>query len=283
VSHPFQHLRDDGHNRVSKITHGDNTRTSKHSDVVEDKALIKSMVKPAALKAHGGPAKARLDRPAPAKGGRVGKTTVNIVIADKGKQDQPMPPMMPPQGAAPLPPPKPPMPPMGGPPGMPPGAGMPPGMPMRKAGGRVAKKSDGGSLSSTRTFREGIDYSDPDSDKNYHNKGSRGALDEAIDYARSKSDRSMGDGPTRYNAALKRKAGGRIKSGPAWAEGLKNGTPVEHSPGKNDTKLIDHSRAKLTRKTGGRIEASDAKGPKMTAGADTGKGRLEKTALQKRK
>jgi len=207
VAHPYQSLRDDGHNRVSKITHGDNTRTSKHSDVVEDKALIKSMVKPAALKAHGGPAKARLDRPARAKGGRVGKTTVNIVIADKGKQDQPMPPMMPPQGAAPLPPPKPPMPPMGGPPGMPPGAGMPPGMPMRKAGGR-------------------------------------------------------------------------IKSGP---EGLKNGTPVEHSPGKNDTKLIDHSRAKLTRKTGGRIEASDAKGPKMTAGADTGKGRLEKTALQKRK
>lgn len=74
-----------------------------------------------------------------------------------------------------------------------------------------------------------------------------------------------------------RKRGGavKMKSGPAWEEGLKNGTPVEHAPGKNDGALIDHSRAALTRKHGGRASYP------LSAGADSGPGRLQRTRAQK--
>lgn len=72
-----------------------------------------------------------------------------------------------------------------------------------------------------------------------------------------------------------RKAGGRIKDGPAWAEGIRSGTKVSHTPGRND---IDHLATKppITAKTGGRIA------PKMTAGSESGPGRLQKTRMQKR-
>lgn len=89
----------------------------------------------------GAPAKARLDRKGPPKGGKAG-TNVNIIIAPKGGGSEapampPMPPPMPPMAA------KPPMS-MPPPPGPPPMAGPPPGpMPggpmMRKHGGRVKK------------------------------------------------------------------------------------------------------------------------------------------------
>lgn len=80
---------------------------------------------------------------------------------------------------------------------------------------------------------------------------------------------------------VKRASGGAVKSGPTWDEGRRNGTQVTHSDGKNDTALIDHSRAKLTRQKGGRVEMGSGMGPKMHAG-DNGTGRLEKAAMQKR-
>lgn len=78
-----------------------------------------------------------------------------------------------------------------------------------------------------------------------------------------------------------RASGGRIKSGPAWAEGLRNGTPVEHTDGKNDTKDIVRPR-QVTYAKGGKVEAGKGMGPRMTAGAESGEGRLQKTAMQKR-
>lgn len=120
----------------------------KHSDAAEDKKLVKSMVKKVALRADGGAVKARADRPARKKGGRVKKssTTVNVItggaspVAGLGAAPSPMPP--PPMAAAP--PPMPPRPPMIAPPGAPgPGApGLPPGpmLPPHASGGRAYKK-----------------------------------------------------------------------------------------------------------------------------------------------
>lgn len=68
------------HRRVGHILkgyggHGDigSPHRSHHTDEPEDRALVKAMVKPGALKhkAHGGKVKHRLDKPHRAKGGRV--------------------------------------------------------------------------------------------------------------------------------------------------------------------------------------------------------------------
>lgn len=82
-------------------------------------------------------------------------------------------------------------------------------------------------------------------------------------------------GRTRYAA------GGKVGDGPAWREGLRNATPVQHADGKNDAGNIHRGR-QVTFSTGGPVEANKA-GPKMTAGSESGEGRLQKTALQKRK
>ena len=114
--------------------HGGSVKS--HPDVAADKALIHHMVKPAALKAAGGPVGVK---PHGKRGGK-GKTNVNILVAPHGGSEGAGPgPGLPP---APVPASPPPMrtPPMpagaaGGMPGVPPG-GMP-GMPPRKRGGRV--------------------------------------------------------------------------------------------------------------------------------------------------
>jgi len=114
-----------------------------HPDIKEDKALVRHMVKPEALKrAAGGP----VGVPMPGKSahrahkGKSGKTNVNILVAPHGGSEGAAGagPGTPP---APVPAPPPPMrtPPMpmtgaGGLPGTPPG-GM--GMPPRKRGGKV--------------------------------------------------------------------------------------------------------------------------------------------------
>lgn len=73
------------------------------------------------------------------------------------------------------------------------------------------------------------------------------------------------------------KTGGR-----AYATGgAVKGTKVQHTDGKNDTKDIIRPK-QVTFKTGGRVEAGNARGPKMTAGAGSGEGREEKIAVQKR-
>jgi len=92
----------------------------------------------------GAKAKPRLDRGKFANGGNVGKpkkggTTVNVIVANGPKGQQP--PMMPPPSPVPMPPPGGAMPPAGPP--MP--AAPPPGMPMRKNGGRVGYTAGAGS------------------------------------------------------------------------------------------------------------------------------------------
>lgn len=65
-----------------------------------------------------------------------------------------------------------------------------------------------------------------------------------------------------------RKRGGSVKE-----EGIRNGTQISHSTGKND---LDDIRTKppITRKNGGSLG--------MTAGAESGEGRLQKTEIQKK-
>ena len=160
----------------------------KHPDEKADRQLIKSMIKPTAFKAKGGKVMHHDDctckmcgggrtmkyggggvfsgnskekipgatggRTAHAKGGKAGKTTINIVMGGHGQQPQNYPnaPVMPPRPPAgvPVPPPAtaggaPMMPPQGMPPQMPPQGG---DMPMpRKSGGRIGKLG-GGSLGS---------------------------------------------------------------------------------------------------------------------------------------
>lgn len=77
------------------------------------------------------------------------------------------------------------------------------------------------------------------------------------------------------------KKGGAVKSGAAWEEGLRNGTQVSHSDGKNDGKDIRTTKP-ITYKKGGKVEAFGM-GPKMKGGAEGGLGRLEKARMQKRK
>lgn len=101
-------------------------------------------------RADGGPVKARADRPARARGGRLGSKkgtkghTVNVIVAPSGGQQKtPVPVPVPGVASAP-PPPRSPIPaappPMGASPMPPPGVVPPPGMPPRYAGGRAFKR-----------------------------------------------------------------------------------------------------------------------------------------------
>lgn len=70
--------------------------------------------------------------------------------------------------------------------------------------------------------------------------------------------------------------GGAVKSGPAWEEGRRNGTQVTHSAGKNDTAKISRTPP-ITKKRGGSV-----KGYPLSAGSDSGEGRLQKTKSQRK-
>lgn len=74
------------------------------------------------------------------------------------------------------------------------------------------------------------------------------------------------------NAMPMRAAGGRV--GSVKAEGMRNGTQVQHSDGKNDGKYIS-TKPPITRARGGKISQPDD-------GAGSGPGRIEKAAIQKR-
>lgn len=75
------------------------------------------------------------------------------------------------------------------------------------------------------------------------------------------------------------KAGGSVKDGRAWAEGLKNGTKVQHA-GQSDAKDINRPPV-ITRKSGGRLfsEKTSMKDIKNKDGGNGGKGRLAKARL----
>lgn len=68
--------------------------------------------------------------------------------------------------------------------------------------------------------------------------------------------------------------GGAVKSGPAWNEGLKAGTPVQSNPsGKNDQSSVSRGRV-VTFRTGGAVH--------LPGGAGGGEARLAKERLAKR-
>lgn len=83
-----------------------------------------------------------------------------------------------------------------------------------------------------------------------------------------------------------RKAGGRayakggaVKSGPAWDESLKAGTPVQHNPsGKSDQNDVNRGKV-VTFRTGGGVKAGMA--PKLPGGAGGGEARLAKERMAK--
>jgi hypothetical protein len=74
--------------------------------------------------------------------------------------------------------------------------------------------------------------------------------------------------------------GGKVADGSAWKEGLRNGTHVQHTDGKNDQSGLGRGKP-ITYAKGGPVEAFGM-GPKMTAGSGVEQGREEKIALQKR-
>lgn len=157
MSHPFANVRQSKveRSRVPSLTKGyasGGTVTA----AVSPKVAGKVSGVAAAGYADGGAVKPRLDRPQRAKGGRVGKTTVNVIVAPQG--DQAKPPMPPVAGLGPAGPVPPPMvkPPMAPPPGPMAGpGGPPPGMPMppRSQGGRTY--ASGGAVKSGPAFEEG--------------------------------------------------------------------------------------------------------------------------------
>jgi hypothetical protein len=68
-----------------------------------------------------------------------------------------------------------------------------------------------------------------------------------------------------------RARGGRIKDGPAWNEGLKNGTQPQHADGKMDGKDIGRGRV-VTFKTGGGVVKFRAGGGKVETPGTAGPG-----------
>lgn len=120
MSHPFASVRQGKieHSRVGHITKGYAT-----GGAVAPEPLMPrkkgGAVKPA-MRAEGGPVKARGDRPNRASGGRTKGSVVNVIVAPSGGDKPPMVP--------PMPMPRPPM----APPPM-----APPPMPMRAKGGKV--------------------------------------------------------------------------------------------------------------------------------------------------
>lgn len=88
--------------------------------------------------------------------------------------------------------------------------------------------------------------------------------------------------PGAGGSPMMRKSGGRgyAGGGSVKEQSIRAGTPVQHTDGKNDGADIYRGR-QITYATGGPVEAMRM-GPKMDAGAYTGKGRLEKIGIQKR-
>lgn len=314
MAHPMQEHRSHLHekSRVSHVTRGYATGGGVHEDAAEDEKMLKAKVKPSALKAKGGKiegksAKMRLDRGGikRAHGGKVGKkgaTTVNVVIAGKGEGAPGAPP--PGIGAAapmPVPPPRPPMPPPGAGPGMPP-PGMPPGGPpmMRAKGGRV-KKARGGAADDPNFTGQISDHDRLNAGSGSAGRGMNGGNytygQPASSIAGNRS-KPMG---TNVPNPMERAKGGRVKNGPAWEEGLRNGTKVQHSSAKateieNGAKMHKERKA-YNFKTGGSVKgvSVDEKPPikvgemglsgtkehsspfpKMNNAAGGGEGRLEK-------
>jgi hypothetical protein len=86
--------------------------------------------------------------------------------------------------------------------------------------------------------------------------------------------------PPRRSGGRAYAKGGAVKSGPAFEEGLKSGTPVQHNEsGKNDQNDVNRGRV-VTFRTGGGVKAGMA--PKLPGGAGGGEARLAKERMAKR-
>lgn len=94
----------------------------------------------------------------------------------------------------------------------------------------------------------------------------------------------MPGGPIRSQGGRTGYAKGGAVPGPAWKEGIKNGTKVANSPGKNDGKDIGRKRV-ITYATGGPVEHPTKGGmaPKLDGGAGGGTARLEKEERAERR
>lgn len=221
----------------------------------------------------------RLDR---ARGGKVGKTTVNVIVPP-----QPGGPPMPPP-SLPMPPP---VPPMAGPPGMPPG--MPPkgptlpqpgaGFPLPKArGGSVSKRADGGLV-------QEVAYRGRPMDKVIGTEGARGTVGGGRTTVTPLSGGQKGAMQRRINkldplhGIMPRKGIGK-----EWVPGIPPGfdlskQPVERARGGyisgNSLKQWATYARKNSyhKKTGGGITKAE-----LTGGADSGVGRLEHSKAQRK-
>jgi hypothetical protein len=261
--HPYAAHRDHKvqHQRVAHIAKGYASGGAVHSDEAEDRKVVKGMVKKGALRAEGGAVKARLDRASRAKGGRVkhGKTNVNVIV---GGQHPPAPaptPVPPPPMAAPPRPMAPPMPPPGA--GAPPG--LPPGMPppgIRRSGGRAFAK--GGRVKRDAGGATG---------------GSAGGVSSDVWDSLTAAEKQETDKITQHRAR-----GGAVKHGPAFDEGRRAGTQVQHRDGKDDGKDIGRGKP-VTYATGGPVEhpVHGGMSPDLHAGAGGGLGRLRKAKRAK--
>ena len=71
--------------------------------------------------------------------------------------------------------------------------------------------------------------------------------------------------------------GGRVADGPAWNEGRRAGTQVQHTPNKSDGKDIGRGKV-ITYATGGKVEAPQGVAPatKLPGGSGGGEARLAK-------
>ena len=89
--------------------------------------------------------------------------------------------------------------------------------------------------------------------------------------------------PPRKHGGKTYARGGAVKDGPAWKEGLRAGTQVKNTPGKNDLGDLYRGR-QITYKTGGKVEAPEGVAPatKLPGGAGGGKGRLAKERRAKK-
>ena len=201
-----------------------------HSDVAEDKALIRKMVKKTAMRADGGAVKARADKVARAKGGRVKGTTVNVIVAPKQQEAPPM---------AAMPPPMPPRPPVAPPPApaMSPGVGGMPPIPPRSEGGRAYKK--GGAVKAKMSGEK------KHSKKPFKMRASGGAVSDSsvggtqVQHSGNKSDsQNIGRGPVITRATGGPiYANGKMGAQMAWLKGVGAGG------GKGRLKKAHHEKA----------------------------------------
>ena len=269
--HPHQEHREHlvSKSRVGHITRGYATGGAVHDDAKQDAEMLKAKVKPSALKARGGKiegksAKHRLDRGMPkrANGGKVGKKKGATTVNVIVAGHGGQP------GAPPGPPPgigaaaPTPMPPPRPP--MPPPGMAGPGMPpggMPPGGPPMMPRAKGGRVKG--------------GELEHQNKTS--------------------------SALPMRASGGKVKNGPAWEEGLRNGTKVQHSSDKGEEMAegahMRKQRKEYNYKTGGAVKgvSVDEKPPikvgemglsgtkcdtspfpKMKHAAGGGEGRLEK-------